>query len=371
MNRKRRDFLRDAAIVSAAGLTAGCSQSGNSQNEGSAGTDCAPADKLTWKMVTTWPRDYPGVGTGANRLAEMITRMSGGRLEVKIYGAGELVPAFEVFDAVSNGTAELGHGAAYYWKGKSAAAQFFGSVPFGMTAAETNSWLYYGDGLALWEQVYTPFGVRPLPAGNTGVQMGGWYNQPIESVADLQGLKIRIPGLGCEVMRKAGATVQNIPGGELFTALSTGTIDATEWVGPWNDLAFGLHQAADYYYYPGWHEPGSVLECLINQRAWSELPDDLQAIVRNACQAVNLDMASEFTARNQAALDTLVNEHGVELRAFPEPVLDALKGYSREVLEEVAAQSELAARVHDSYTDFMRSARKWTARSEQIYLNSR
>ena len=197
-----------------------------------------------------------------------------------MYGAGELVPAFEVFDAVSRGTAEMGHGAAYYWKGKSEAAQFFAAVPFGMNAQEMNAWFYYGGGLELWREIYAPFGLMPAPAGNTGVQMGGWFNKEINRLDDLKGLKMRIPGLGGEVLRRAGGTPVNLPGGEIFTALQTGAIDATEWVGPYNDLAFGLHKAAKYYYYPGWHEPGTTLEAIVNKQAFDALPKDLQSIVR-------------------------------------------------------------------------------------------
>ena len=193
--------------------------------------------------------------------------------------AGELVPAFEVFDAVSSGTAEMGHGAAYYWKGKSEAAQFFASVPFGMNAQELAAWFYYGDGLSLWREVYEPFGLIPAPAGNTGVQMGGWFNKEINGLADLEGLKMRIPGLGGEVLRRAGGTPVNLPGGEIFTALQTGSIDATEWVGPYNDLAFGLHQVARYYYYPGWHEPGTCLEAMFNAEAFAALPEDLRTAI--------------------------------------------------------------------------------------------
>src|SRR5690606_28795988 len=201
-----------------------------------------------------------------------IEQMSGNRLQVRVYAAGELIPAFEIFDAVSRGSAEMGHGAAYYWRGKTEAAQFFAGIPFGFNAHEMNAWLYYGGGLELWQEVYAPFGLVPFPAGNTGVQMGGWFKRPIESMDDLRGLKMRIPGLGGEVLKRAGGTPVNLPGSELFTALQTGSIDATEWVGPYNDVAFGLHQAARYYYYPGWQEPGPAMEIFVNQRAWESLP---------------------------------------------------------------------------------------------------
>jgi len=259
-------------------------------------------EQIRWKMVTAWPKNFPGLGTNANLLAALIEEMSGGRIKVKVYGAKELVPAFEVFDAVSRGTAEMGHAGAYYWKGKSEAVQFFSSVPFGLTAQEMNAWLYYGGGMELWRELYDPFGLVPAATGNSGVQMAGWFNREINTVDDLKGLKMRIPGLGGEVLQRAGGTPVTIPGGELFTALQSGTIDATEWVGPYNDLAFGFYKVAKYYYYPGWHEPGTTMECMINKKAFNALPKDLQAIVLNACKAANMDMLAEFTARNNQAL---------------------------------------------------------------------
>jgi TRAP-type mannitol/chloroaromatic compound transport system substrate-binding protein len=247
---KRRQFLGQlgkGALLSGAGLAAaGCKPAEQASQTGAAPA-AAAFKSVKWKMVTTWPKNFPGLGTGANYLAELITRMSGGRIEVKVYGAGELVPAFEVFDAVLQGTAQLGHGAAYYWKGKSEAAQFFSAVPFGLTAAEMNAWLYHGGGMELWQETYAPFGLIPMAAGNTGVQMAGWFNREINSLEDLKGLKMRIPGLGGEVLARAGGVPVNMPGGELFTALQSGAIDATEWVGPYNDLAFGFYKAAKYY----------------------------------------------------------------------------------------------------------------------------
>jgi len=324
-----------------------------------------------WKMVTTWPKNFPGLGTGANRLAELIGEMSGGRIEVKVYGAKELVPAFEVFDAVSRGTAEMGHGAAYYWKGKSEAAQFFSTVPFGMTAQEMNGWLYYGGGLELWTELYANFGLVPAPAGNTGVQMGGWFNKEINSVADLARLKMRIPGLGGEVLKRAGGTPVNLPGSDLFQALQSGNIDATEWVGPYNDLAFGLYKAAKYYYYPGWHEPGTTLEAMVNKKAFDALPADLQSIVMNACAVVNQDMLAEYTARNPAALQTLLNEHGVDMRKFPDDVLAKLRELSDEVVAEIADKDDFSKRTYASYQKFLSQAKEWSGISELTYLQAR
>ncbi len=363
----RRELLKTlgAGAALATGLGA-CSRS-----EGVAAVGPSSSRVLKWKMVTTWPSNFPGLGTGAAHLAALITQMSGGRIEVKVFGAGELVPALEVFDAVQSGTAELGHGAAYYWKGKSEAAQFFGAVPFGMNAQEVNGWLYAGGGIELWQELFAPFGVRPEPAGNTGVQLGGWFRKEIRSVADLKGLKMRIPGLGAEVLKRAGGTPVNLPGGEIFTALQTGAIDATEWVGPYNDLAFGLHTVAKHCYYPGWHEPGSVLECLINKSAYDALPADLQAVVTGACRIVNNDMLAEYTARNPVALKSLIEEHGVSVKPFPDDVLAAFKKYSTEVVAELGAKDALAKRIFDSYTSFAAQARAYHDVSELAYYHAR
>ena len=356
----RRDFLKKAGSGAAVlGAASAISQVAQAKTE------------YKWKMVTTWPKNFPGLGTGANNLAQLITEMSGGRIQVKVYGAKELVPAFEVFDAVSRGTAEMGHGAAYYWKGKAPAAQFFAAMPFGMNAQEFNGWVYYGGGQELWDEVYAPFGVIGRPAGNTGVQMGGWFNKEINSLEDLKGLKMRIPGLGGEVLKRLGGTPVNLPGGELYTALTSGTIDATEWVGPYNDLAFGLYKAAKYYYYPGFHEPGTCLEAIVNRAAYQQLPDDLRSIVSNACRVVNADMLAEYTARNPGALRQLVETHKATLRPFPDDVLQQLRKVSSEVVAELAEQDALSKKVYRSYMDFLQAARTYTDSSELAYLKAR
>ncbi|MEO0423623.1 MAG: TRAP transporter substrate-binding protein DctP [Pseudomonadota bacterium] len=365
---QRRDFISALAGGAAAAGLAACADS--PQESG------APAvitqKKYRWKMVTTWPPNLPGLATGgANFVAKAIEQMSGGRIEVSIYGGGELVPPFEVFDAVSSGTAELGHGAAYYWKDKSEAAQLFTCVPFGMNPQEMNAWLYFGDGLELWRELYAPFDVVPHPAGNTGVQAGGWFNREINSVNDLKGLKMRMPGLGGEVLRRAGGVPVSLPGGEIFTALQTGSIDATEWVSPYNDLAFGLHNAAKYYYYPGWHEPGPTLECIVNRQVWEELPADLQAIVQVASQAANTQMLSEYTAFNGPALAALKDEHGIDVRPYPDDVIDRMRTLSREVLEDLASSDDDFGRIYRSYAAFQGHAASWIDISEQAYVASR
>ena len=337
----------------------------------SASAAAQPERVWRWKLITTWPKNLPGAGLSAERFAERLRAMSNGRLDIKVYGAGELVGAFEVFDAVSAGTAEMGHGASYYWRGKIPVAALFSTVPFGMTAQEMNAWLRYGGGMALWRELYAPFSLVPFVAGNTGVQMAGWFNKEINSAEDLQGLKMRIPGLGGEVFDRAGGVPVNVPAGEVFTSLQTGVIDATEWIGPYNDLALGLYTAGNYYYYPGWHEPGTTLELIVNQQALESLSADLQAMVETAAQAINDDTLADYVAHSQAALDTLVNEHGVQLRPLPKDVLEQLRAAAQGVVAEAAGEDELSQRIYASYTAFAERARRYTALTEQAYLDMR
>lgn len=345
---------------------------------GAAGIAAAPfvstahaAETIHWKMVTSWPKNFPALGTGANEFAELIGTLSGGRLQVKVYGAGEMVPAMEVFDAVSSGTAQMGHSASYYWKGKVPAAQFFTAVPFGMNTTETNAWLYYGDGMALWDEIYARHNLKPLAVGNTGTQMAGWFNKEVKSLADMKGLKIRLPGLAGEVMNRIGASTLTLPGSEIFTAMETGVIDAADWVGPYNDLAFGLHQVAKYYYSPAWNEPSAILEGTVNMEAWQALPEDLQQVVIQAAKIANHAMIDEFALRNATALTSLVEEHGVQLREFPEDVYTALYEASNEVLDEFVAKDADAKRVYDSYRAFQQRVAPWTRTGERAYLDGR
>ena len=338
---KRRDFFLKSALLASLGLT-------------SQKSVAAKKPEYSWKMVTTWPKNFPGLGTGAENLANLINKLSSGRIKITVYGAGELVPAFEIFDAVSRGIAELGHGSAYYWKGKNESLQFFSTVPFGLTANEMNAWLYYGGGQELWQKAYSKFNLVPMAAGNTGIQMAGWFNKEINSLDDLKGLKMRIPGLGGEVLKRAGGTPVNLPGGELFTALKTGTIDATEWVNPYNDLAFGLHKAAKYYYYPGWHETGTTLECFLNKEIFDSLPEDLQNIITGAAKIANLDMLSEYIARNNEALKILKDKHKVNIMPLPDEVLEMLHNISNEVISEIAKKDKFSMQVYDSYKNFQK-----------------
>ncbi len=365
--------LAIAGLVALGAFTLGCSPPATEQSptgDVHPVADAPPAS-FEWKLVTAWPKNLPALGTAPERLAETIDVMSGGRFKIKVYAAGELVPAFEVFDAVSRGHAEMGHGAAYYWRGKLPMAAVFATVPFGMNAQEMNGWLHHGGGLELWRELYAPFGVVPLAAGNTGVQMAGWFNKEINSMADIQGLKMRIPGFGGEVFQRAGGVAVALPGSEMFTALQTGVIDATEWVGPYNDLAFGLQDIAKYYYYPGWHEPNANLEVIVNADALAELPEDLRAMLITACRASNQDVLDEFTARNAQALRTLAEEHGVEVRRLPDDVLRRFAEIAAEVVREAAADDELNGRILASYQTFLAEVGSYHAISEQAYINVR
>ncbi|GAB5389672.1 MAG: TRAP transporter substrate-binding protein [Alphaproteobacteria bacterium] len=324
-----------------------------------------------WTMVTTWPKNFPGLGTGAELLADYITKASGGRLTVEVFGAGQRVPAFEAMDAVSEGTVEMGHGAPYYWKGKVPAAQYIAAVPFGLNAQEMNAWFQYGGGQALADEVYAQMNCKFFPSGNTGVQMGGWFNREMNSLEDYKGLKMRIPGLGGEIAKRAGASVINLPGGELLGAMTSGQIDAMEWVGPYNDLAFGIYKVAKYYYYPGWHEPSTCLDNFINLDAWNGLDDDLKAIVDHANKAVNQMVLSEFQARNNQSLQTLVGQHNVDLRPFPDDLLNGLGKIAGEYLQDQVAEDALSKKVFDSMVTFRTGAMNWTKLSELAFADAR
>ena len=368
----RRRFLSALGLGAGAVALGGCSSDNNvaaPSAEGSEGV--GRGQRYDWRMVTTWPKNYPGLGTGANRFAERVKQMSGGRINIRVFGAQELVPASEVFDAVRQGGAQLGHGASYYWQGKHPAAPFFTSVPFGMTAGETNSWLHHGDGQALWDELYAPFGLKPFAVGNTGSQMAGWFNKEINGVADLRGLNFRMPGLGGDVMARVGAVPVQMPGSEVFNAMQTGALDAAEWVGPYNDMSFGMHRVAKYYYYPGWQEPCGTMELIINKSLWDELPEDLQAILAIAAQAENQQVHDEFVARNGQALKALVDDHGVQLKRLPEDVLAALKAASDQVIAQRVAGNAMAETIYKSYQQFRDTVLPWQAVGEQAFMSLR
>ena len=335
------------------------------------GSQVVSTEQIKWKLVTTWPKGLPGLGSAPENFARRVEEMSNGRLSIRVYGAGEVVPPFEVFDAVSQGVAEMGHGASYYWKGKIPSAVFYTAVPFGMTAQEMNGWLHYGGGLELWRELYAPFGVRPFAGGSTGVQMAGWFNRELKSAEDLKGLKMRIPGLAGEVFTASGGTSVRLAGGEIYTSMQTGVIDAVEWVGPYNDRTLGLMEVAEYYYYPGWHEPGAMLEFTVNQEAFDRLPADLQAIVEGAARATNQDMLDEFTARNNSSLTSLLDEYETKLRPLPDDVMDILHSNAVIALDKLKEDDPMAAKISASYEDFLNGVRTYHEISERAYLNAR
>ncbi|MEM1193568.1 MAG: TRAP transporter substrate-binding protein [Pseudomonadota bacterium] len=369
---KRRELLT-GGTVGAASLLAGCdcgdyAKVGGTPVGDNADGACGTITPRTLKMVTTWPKDFPGLGTMAERTADFITAMSGGLLNVVVYAAGELVPAFESFDAVSNGSADLYHGAEYYWVGKSAAYPFFTAVPFGMTATEISAWTEFGGGQELWDELAARFNLKVFAAGNTGHQLGGWYKKEINSLEDIRGLKVRMPGLGGEVLRRLGGAAVTLSGGELYQALQSGAIDGTEWVGPWNDLAFGFYREAKYYYWPGFHEPGAQLGVGINLDLWQGLSTQERAIIRAACHQANHLSVAEYGHFNGIALDQLINKHGVELRQFPDDVMVAAAREAKTVLEEVAASDDLSSRIFESYKAALKRSQVWSGISDEPYM---
>lgn len=362
---------RFLAVALAALLLSACSDKQPSSQATTSSAAVQSNDPVKWKLVTSWPKNFPGLGQSPETFAKYVNEMSGGRLQVTVYGAGELVPGFEVFDAVSQGSAQMGHSGAYYWKGKMPAAPIFSAIPFGMNATEMNAWLHYGGGLELWQELYAPFGVIPFAGGNTGVQMAGWFKKEINTLADFDGLKMRIPGLGGEVFNEIGGVPVTLTGGEIFTSLQTGAIDATEWVGPYNDLAFGLFRAAEFYYHSGWHEPGTMLEFIVNKEALEALPADLQKIVEVAARAANQDTLDEYTARNNQAMQTLINEHGVNVKPLPPEVLAALKEATQRVIDKEVANDPEFAKIYASYKAFYDGVKQYHALSEQAYFENR
>ncbi|MEK9660239.1 MAG: TRAP transporter substrate-binding protein, partial [Alphaproteobacteria bacterium] len=355
----RRDFLTGAGVgvVVGAGATAAImSQKGDKKEmKAEAPAPVQPAapavvkDRIEVAMVTTWPRDFPGLGTGAQRTAQRISDLSDGRIQVQYFAAGERVGAFDSFDEVASGNAQMYHAADYYWKGKHPGWAYFTAVPFGLTYTEINAWVRFGGGQELWDKLAGDFGLKNMMCGNTGVQMGGWFNKEIDSADDLKGLKMRIPGLGGDVMAKLGASPVSLPGGQIYENLVSGAIDATEWVGPWNDQAMKFYEAAKYYYYPGMHEPGSMLALGTNASWWGGLSKSDQLLIEAAAAMENDVMMSEYNAKNGDSLAQLITNNGVQLREFNNDVYDAFGRAADEVFAEVVAHSELAKQIHESF----------------------
>ena len=352
----RRSFIRKAGVLGAGAA---------------ASTLAAPAvaqGNITWRMVTTWPKNFPGLGVGAQRLADRITAASGGRLTVQVYSAGEMVPPLQSLDAVIDGTAEMSHGAAYYWQNKSPALSFFTGVPYGMTTPELTAWVRYLGG----QEIYDQFGVQGFLSGNTGTQAGGWFRNELTGLDDIKGVRFRTPGLGGRVWEKLGATVTNMAAGEIFQALQSGTLDAAEFVGPYNDLALGFHQVAKNYYMPSFVEPGLATELVVDKKKYQDLPEDLQAIIRDVSQAEYDQVAADFVANDPRALKTLVEEHGVIVRKFPDDIMEAGAKASVEVIEELRNSDDpLVKKTANSFVEALNLVRTRTEQIDAPFVQAR
>jgi TRAP-type mannitol/chloroaromatic compound transport system substrate-binding protein len=357
---KRRDFLKKSAVASAGVVAASTAFSTPAISQG--------LKKMV--VVSTWPRDFPGLGTGAQRVAKRINDATDGRISVEYFAAGERVGAFDSFDEVASGNAQAYHGADYYWKGKHPGWAYFTSVPFGLTYTEMNAWIRFGGGQELWDELAAGFGLKCVMAGSTGCQMGGWFRKEMNSADDFKGLKMRMPGLGGDVIAKLGASPVSIPGGQIYENLVSGAIDATEWVGPWNDSFMKFYEAAKYYYYPGFHEPGSMLALGMNKKFWDGLSKTDQIIIESAAGLEN-DMMAEFNMKSGSSLTKLVKEQGVQLRQFSDDTYDSFGEAADEVFAGVRAHSDLAKRIDASFLAARKDLAGWTKISDQAYLAQR
>jgi TRAP-type mannitol/chloroaromatic compound transport system substrate-binding protein len=369
MKFNRKTFFKGLALgtISLPFVIKGLGGVSHAQEESDGSPNIITAKKYHWKMVTTWPPKFPILGEACELFADRVRQLSGGRMDIRVYGGNELVPALEAFDTVREGGAELGCGAAYYWAGKTEAAQFFASVPFGMNAQQLNAWMVSG-GLELWEKLYADFNLIPMPGGNTGVQMGGWFNKEINSVEDLKGLKMRIPGLGGKVLQRAGGAPVLMAGGEIYTGLERGVIDATEWLGPFHDTLMGFHEIAEYYYSPGWHEPGTMLEFFVNKEQMEKLPSDLQGIIKTVAGELSGWILSQMEANNAAALAKFL-EKGINIRRFPDEVMQQMRTYTAEAIDEITARDPKSRKVYESYRSFQQKAADYAAITEKAYYN--
>ncbi|MGI9385414.1 MAG: TRAP transporter substrate-binding protein [Methyloligellaceae bacterium] len=357
---KRRSFLKATAATTAVAAAGAFPKPALSQN------------RRQWRLITTWPKNLPGLGTGAQYFADSVTKCTGGRLSVKLFASGEVVPAFESIDAVGSGTVEMGHGSPYYWKGKAPASQFVSNIPFGLTAQEYNAWYHYGGGKALCDEVYREaLGCKFLVCGNTGVQHPGWCKKEINTLDDFKGLKMRMPGIGAEVMKRIGATVVNLPGSEVAAALASGTIDWVEWNNPYGEASMGFWRHAKFYYTPGWHEPGTVLELFINTKQWDGLPDDLKAIVEQCAYSANQNMLSEFQARSGPVLEQFVNQHGVIIKQLSDDALTKIGNTAGEVISELAAKDPMSKKVFASLGKFRKQQKDYSTTTEGDFIRAR
>ena len=358
---KRRQFLTNAGVSA---VTSATLVSCQSQDKSTVTANSLP--EIKWRMVTSWPKSLDTIFGGAQTVCDRLKEMSGGKFQITPYAAGEIVPGLEVLDTVQNGTVECGHTASYYYIGKNPALAFATSVPFGLTAQQQNAWLYHGSGLEAIQKIYSDFNIINFPAGNTGAQMGGWFKKEIKSLADLKGLKMRIPGLGGEVMGKLGVNVQVLPGGEVFLALDRGAIDAAEWVGPYDDEKLGLNKAAQFYYYPGWWEPGPTLDVLVNKSAWAKLPVEYQNMFMAAAKEANLNMLAQYNYLNQKSLANLI-AGGTKLVAYPQDVITEAQKVSLDIYETNASKDSSFQEIYQQWKSFKESIIKWNSINELSY----
>ena len=359
-NFKRRDFIKKAGVAAAAATAVS-----------SFPAPAIAADRIEVNCVATWGRGYPGLGTGGEAVSQRISDLSDGRIIVNHYAGGERVGPLDVFTEVSSGNAQMYNSADYYWVGQHPGWGFFAAVPFGLISTEINGWIRHGGGQELWDELADGFGLKNFMAGNSGVQMGGWFNKEIITMDDLKGLKIRMPGLGGEVLRRVGSAAVAIPGGEIYPALQSGAIDATEWVGPWNDLAFAFYQVAKFYYWPGFHEPGAGLATGVNLDTWNSLTNTQREIFKNVFSHENTYTLAEFNHHNSIALNTLINKHDVQMRSFSKEIMNELKLKSSEVLEDVATKDPISNEIYLSFMDNLKRLRNWSKHSELAYMASR
>ncbi len=359
----RRKFLGSAGALGAAGVVAAATDFP---------TPAIAQDVIEWKMVTAWPKNLPGPGVAARMLAERITALSGGRMKVTLHAAGELVPGRGVFDAVSDGTAELYHAVPSYWGSKSKGILLFGSQPFGLTADEQFGWMAHGGGQALYDEMYARFNLKPFLCGNSGPQWAGWFREEITSIDDLRGLRFRTTGLASEMFAKVGVAVQAMGGGDMFQALQSGTLDAGEFIGPWTDSALGFHQIAKNYYWPGVGEPSSAEEAAVNLEAFAALPDDLKQAVQYACESLYYVVTSEYNTNHAKALKLLVEEEGVQVRKLPDEVMVALGNAAGEVIADLRGdEDELVTRIVESFLAYRASMADYKPYADQGQMAAR
>lgn len=361
MGIKRRQLLHQTAAAATAATLVACGQNAKSP---AVQADSQP--KIRWRMATSWPKSLNTIFGGAETVCQRVREMTGGNFTITPFAAGELVPGLQVLDAVQGGTVECGHTSSYYYIGKNPALGFATAVPFGLTAQQQNAWLYQGGGLAAIRKIYSDFKVINFPAGNTGAQMGGWFKQEIKSLADLKGLKMRIPGLGGDVMARLGVNVQVLPGGEIYLALERGAIDAAEWVGPYDDEKLGLNKAAQFYYYPGWWEPGPTMDVLVNQSAWEKLPKTYQAILQTAAVEANMNMLSQYEALNREALTKLL-AGGTKLVPYSPEILQAAEKEAFALYEENASKDATFRQVYQQWQQFREQIYQWNRINQLSY----